>query len=477
VTGLARILLLVTLLGCAQRPQLPAPLEPLTRTPDAPFRRQPPPMRGQPDLRMPEVATHALENGVQLFTVERHDVPTVTVIFSSRLAGELHAGGEAGLAVLTGDMLIRGTRRLEVDRQLPSVATTMLHTQLSLEVLSDSFELSVRALAAAAMQPSFDATELERQRRVQIEILRDESRRIDGILRMLAARLRFGNDDRLAILPSGDFEQVKRFDIEDLRRFHWRAFRPDASAVFVVGDVSGESARQSIEAQFASWAPPPAPPDARRRPPARDQKQYEQRIHAIAGAGDQTHVLIASPGPPRASQDFDACTLLSYVLGRLFASRGNQALRHTTGASYGAQLEMESLSDRGEVYFTAIVDSKSAGDAVQAMLAELVRVGREPVSPSELAAAKARYLAEVQAALATNSGTAQLLAELHAFGLGLDHLQHLEERVRAIDADRLRIVAERYLDPARARVLVYTQLDDTLRDLLRVAPVARYELR
>jgi zinc protease len=433
---------------------------------------------------MPEVGRHTLDNGLAVYWVERRDVPTVTVTLATRAAGEAHAGLEAGLAVLTGDMLVRGTRlpngkvalRMHVDRQLPTVATTMLHTQLSLEVLADSLEPAMRALAGAVTQPSFEASELERQRRAQIEVLRDESRRIDGMLELLAARLRFGDDDRMAVLPSGDFDQLMRFGVEDLRRFHARAYRPEHSALVVVGDASGETVRRVAEAQFAGWTPPPAPaaPPAQ---PLRTKNPASRRIHAIAGSGEQTHVLIASPGPPRAHQDFDACVLLSYVLGRLFASRGNQALRHATGASYGAQLDVEALADRGELHFSAIVENGSAGEAVAAMLAELRRVVREPITPSELQASKARYLADVQAALAINSGTAQLLAELFVFGLDLQHLATLEQRVRAIDAERLRGVAQRYLDPERARVLVYTQLDDTLASLRRIAPVARYELR
>jgi zinc protease len=483
----ALVALVVLALLCAacapQRAPLPPPELPLTRTPDAAFRAHPPRVTSDGlGLVMPELVRETLPNGFELWVVSRRDLPMVSVSFVTRAGGEDAMPADPGLAVLTGDMLLRGTRmpdgrvqrQIAIHRRTPAVGTSMELTHVSFEVLSRSFGDAVAWLGHLVRTPAFESAELERQRAAQIEELRDEAWSIQGTMRRLSARLHHGDGHRLAALPSGDPERVESFAVADVRRFHAWAYRPEVSALVVVGDVSAADARALAKQHFGDWAPPPKPPDPAPVPLTPAPANFA--IHAIDQPSPQTHLMITSGGMARGSADYDACVLMGYVLGGLFESRGNQALRHASGAGYGAHFEVDARRHTGELYFWTVVDNRVAGASLTEMQTQLLRLQREQVSAAELLAAKARYLALIQDALATNDGTAGLLLEWFAFPLPDEALTGLEMRVRALTSVDLMRVAQRYFDVARTPVIVSSNLIETQASLASRGRLVRYRI-
>jgi predicted Zn-dependent peptidase len=241
-----------------------------------------------------------------------------------------------------------------------------------------------------------------------------------------------------------------------------------------VGDVSPDEAQRLAELHFGAWQPADKPPNP--APVTLVPQGDGFAIHAIDQPSPQTHLMITSRGMPRGSDDYDACVLLGYVLGGLFESRGNQALRHESGAGYGAYFEVDAHRQSGELYFWTVVDNSVAGAALAEMQSQLLRLQREPVTAAELLAAKARYLALVQDSLATNDGTAGLLIESFAFPLPDEALTGLEQRVRGMTPMDLMRVAQNYFDVARTPVIVSSDLSKTQASLAARGRVVRYKI-
>jgi predicted Zn-dependent peptidase len=475
-------LCLSSLAGCGpSRAVLPPAKRPFTRTPDAAFRRAPPAPGPTPPLALPSIERQRLDNGLALLLVPRPGVPYVSVNLVVRGAGEGSQPNRPGLAALTAGMLLRGSRRPgggvwlpTLHHEQPTVATAAGYVRGSVDVLSAALDEALVAMASVVRAPAFAPDELVRQRRAQLEAIGDESRQVLGLLQRLGTGLLYGDKHRLARAPSGTSEGVASLGVADVRAFHRHHYNPSDAALVLVGDFAAGPARTSVQQTFGSWrgaSAAAAPLASEVRRPA------GLAIHAVHGPTPQTHLEIVSPGPARAHPDFDSCVLIGHLLGRLFESRGNRALRHATGASYGAHFAVEARRGGGELVFFSVVDNGEAGRATRHMLVELERIRREPVTAQELAVAKTRYRAELNQVWASNSSAARLLAQHFAFEVPPSALSEVESRLAAITAATLQQVARRYFDPAHSQVVTYTNLDETLDQLRRVAPVVRYRVR
>ena len=238
--------------GCGPpRPDLPPPVAPLTRTPDAAFRKRPPPP--DPDVstsayRMPTIGRHTLDNGLAVFWVERKDSPLVATTFVGRTAGQQTAPRKPGLAELTARMLLRGTRfpngsllrAVNVDRREPAVAVHLGQVEFSLETLPDATSNATYLLGHMVQHPAFLADQLEGARRAQLESLRDDSNRALSLMWSLGARLLFGKDHLLAWDAKRIAQVLPHYSIHHVRDFHRASYHPMTSALVAVGHVTGD---------------------------------------------------------------------------------------------------------------------------------------------------------------------------------------------------------------------------------------------
>jgi zinc protease len=128
------------------------------------------------------------------------------------------------------------------------------------------------------------------------------------------------------------------------------------------------------------------------------------------------------------------------MAGRLFTEvRDKQGLAYSTGGSYPSR--------RGPgVFFTQLGTAPAnQARAEVAMLGELDRIRRDPVSPGELARAKAYLLGQFGLDRRTNARLAWYDAFFEALGVGPDFADRYAQAVEAVTAEDVQRVARTYL--------------------------------
>jgi zinc protease len=85
--------------------------------------------------------------------------------------------------------------------------------------------------------------------------------------------------------------------------------------------------------------------------------------------------------------------------------------------------------------------------AVDAMRVEVRRIREKMVGSKELADNKAFVTGSLPLRLETNDGVAGIILDMEFFGLGLDYLQRYKDLIYAITPQRVRVVANKYLEP------------------------------
>ncbi len=451
--------------SCAGRAALPPPSAPFTPTPDAGFReRAPEPWPAPPAAPRSGLQLVRLPNGLEVYYLERPGTPLVSLLYVSRAARELEAGVAPGLATLTGRALVASTSGsngevllgIRVGGVSPFVDVSKSGTAISLQVFSSGWRTALETLARIVQQPAFDPEVVADLRDALFEEAVDSELTFEGVVLPLAARVLLGEGDPWAVGARQRAEAARSLTRQDLIDYHLSRYRPSLGALIVVGDAPGAEVRELARKHFGAWEP---------RAPGRTRgvqslslgqskisTSKERRVLALVAGGDQVSILLPQRAVPPSHPDRVALELLAQILAGGFQSRAEVALRHAGGLTYGVDASLEGSSERAFLLISAQVDPVAIREGVRKLERELERLRAEPVSASELAAARSTYLGNSGGA--TNAGIGGAIASLYLDGQGGDDLPDFASLAGAVQPADLQRVALEYLNPRPDLVVV-----------------------
>ena len=131
-------------------------------------------------------------------------------------------------------------------------------------------------------------------------------------------------------------------------------------------------------------------------------------------------------------------------------------LRAHRGASYGVHTDYRTRRESADFLIEGDIRTDDLVEALRLVRDTLDRLGRQPLSPSELEAGKIGLLAEIAASHSKNADIAGSLAELHMTGLPPDFHASLAERINQTTAADLKAAVQRNLTSGRMTLAVWT---------------------
>jgi zinc protease len=410
-------------------------------------------------FRLPPRQRFTLPNGLPVVLAEHHKLPMVS--FSLIVRGGLAAEPDdrPGLADLTAALLKEGAggrtstklaEAVEAEGAELSLATWPDATVASLSALRDRLAPSLALLVDVVTRPDFPAAELERlrrQRRVRLTQLRDQPHYLAAVT---VQRVLFGGHP-YAHPAAGTAASLDAVTLDDVRAF-WRAAFVPANAVLVVAGAVTRTELEAALAGFAAWPagpapvfdPPPAPP-------------HDGRVLYLVdkpGAA-QSVITAALAGPPRATPDYAALTVLNAALGGQFVSRLNLNLREDKGYTYGARSRASFEVFAGTLTATAPVETRVTAPALREILAELEGVaGARPLAEAEIEYATGSLVNGYARRFETPDQIAGELLDVYLHGLPEDDPETLPARLRAVTPADVAAAGARHIRTDRLAVVV-----------------------
>jgi zinc protease len=265
------------------------------------------------------------------------------------------------------------------------------------------------------------------------------------------ARELYPGGHRYHLRVGGSAATVERLSRDDLLRFYREVYAPAGAALVVVGDVTADAVRPSLERTFGGWTGStgrhPAPAEAPQVP--------STRIVLVDRPGaEQSEIRVARVGPPRTAEDYVEAVVLNTLLGGSFTSRLNQNLRETHGYTYGAGSSFDWRLGPGPVVAGAAAQTTVTDSSVVEFLHELSRIRGAPPSREETEKTE-RYVAlSFPGQFETTSDVAARVADLVVYGLPEDFYDTFVRRVQEVSPEEIRETAGRYLDPDASLIVV-----------------------
>ena len=428
-----------------------------------------------PRFQLPQVQRRKLSNGLEVLLVEHHELPVVSMNLLIKSGAAADQNDRAGLASLTAALLDEGTNTrsaLDISNQLAAIGAQLGSgsgrdsSSVTLRTLERQIDKALEIYADVIVNPAFPKDELERARSsrlAQLSQLRDNA---DAVSDLVFASLLYGRKHPYGQPAIGDTASVSAVGDADLRRFYETYYRPNNAALIVVGDVTAASLMPKLERAFANWKSAPVPAVNLSTPPARERAA----IYIVDKPGAaQSVISIGQIGVERATPDFFPLLVMNNILGGGFVSRVNLNLREDKGYTYGARTSFDFRRAAGPFTASAGVQTAVTKESVSEFLKELRGIrGEMPVSDRELEIAKQAIIRGYPRGFETPDQIAGRLSDVVLYGLPDDYFNNYIARVRAVIKDDITRVANRYLDPSRAAILIVgdrTVIEPGLRSL------------
>lgn len=437
----------------------------------------PPPAGPAIAASAPVTNEFTLANGLRVVVVEKHDLPLLTALLTAQGGGATDPADRAGVGNLTADLMTKGTKTrsaTEIARQIETLGGSISSdasfdgSSVDVTVKADQAAPALAILADVARNPVFAPEEIERARAQTIDGVQVAIKNPSQLAGLVAARAALGD------LPyghplSGTPTSLKAITAADVQSTYRLTWRPEKTTLVLVGDVTLPKARALAERSFADWKTDPVVV----RSADRRASYPKPRVIVVdmPGAG-QAGVVVARPGIARSDAQYYPAAVANTILGGGFSSRLNQEIRIKRGLAYGAGSSVQAGRLPGAISGRTSTKNPSAPETVSIILAEMKRLGAEPVTPAELETRKAVLVGNFGRATETTEGIAGTVGGYVVQGLPLSELGAYTARVSAVDPAAVQAAAAKLLDPSAASIVVVGDAKLFLPELRKTYPDA-----
>ena len=407
-----------------------------------------------PKINLSQPATFTLPNGLKVFVVENHKLPKVAFSLSLDVDPVLE-GDMKGYVDITGQLLERGTTnrtKQQLDEEIDFIGATLStsangvyasslkkHQAKILEILSD-----------VVLNSDFKQEELDKLKKQTISGIESSKDDPDAIAANVRSVLVYGKKH-----PYGEItteETVEKVTLEACKNYYKTYFRPNVSYLAVVGDVSVKEIQPLIEKYFAAWEKADVPVNKYKMPAA--PKQTEVAFVHKEGASQSVINITYPVNLKKSNPDVVKTRILNSILGGSATARLFMNLREKHGYTYGAYSTLSADELVGYFNANAKVRNEVTDSALTQFMIELNRIADEKVTADELQGMK-NYASGIFAYTLQDPQTiARFAIETEKYKLPADYYATYMEQIAAVTIDDVKEMAEKYITPNNAIILV-----------------------
>ncbi len=433
-----------------------------------------PPFGEPTSLPIPDVWTDGLANGMKVYGIQNNELPLVR--FTIRMKGGLLLDDpdKVGVASLMGTLMTEGTvnrtpaeleEAIDILGASISVRVGRETVTISGNTLTRNYDATMALVEEILLEPRWDETEFQLVKQRTINALRQQEANPNAIAGNAYNKLLYGDGHILSNNALGTIESVESITIDDLQAFYERNLSPSIASMHVVGDVSPDRVMSSLAGLESRWQ-------------AKDVEfaEYElpepvdrSRIYFVDVPGAaQSVIRVGRLALAQTDDDYYPATVMNFRLGGGgFASQMLQILREQRGYTYGIGSGFSGTDIAGPFTVSTGVRSNVTYESLD-LIRDIMAEYADGFDESDLEATTGFLLKSNARAFETLGAKINMLQNISAYGLPHDYVVGREQIVRAMTRERIKELAERYVDPDR---MIYLVVGDAGTQLERLTAV------
>ena len=388
------------------------------------------------ELQIPEPTRFELANGMIVYLLEDHTLPTINASAMVRTGSRYEPADKVGLASLTGQVMRTGgtTSKTgeEIDQMLEraaaSVETFIGSTSggARLSVLKEDFDMGLGVLADILKNPAFREDKIDLAKVSSRSGISRRNDQVDAIAGREFNRLIYGTTSPYGRLM--EYVHVENITKQDLIDFHRRYFLPNAMMIAVWGDFSTAAMKSKIEGAFGDWAR-----GTMAVPPAPQARMATARTVNFIKKTDvnQSQIYIGHLGGKLNDPESALLNLADKALGGGQASRLFSKIRSEQGLAYAVwSFWGESYDYQGAFSMGGSTKSGTTVAMVKSILKEFEGAVTSGITESELRYAKESFLNSFVFEFDTKAKVINKLMTLEYYGYPKDYYQKQQQAVQ-----------------------------------------------
>src|ERR1035438_7346584 len=309
------------------------------------------------------------------------------------------------------------------------------------EFLSKDFNAGLALVADALLAPAFQEEEVRKTLSRRADGLKSTKDSPGAAINPYYRSFFFGSAHPYGRpADEASYDRIRRQDMVD---YHQKTYVGRNLIVIVAGDFDQAAAKARVTQTFG--AVPPGAAYAFAAAPAAPKNSEPRVLLVDKPDATQTYFVIAQPGVRRSTQDRVPLILVNTLFGGRFTSMINDALRVTSGLTYGASSSVQMSRLDGAITINSYTKTDTTAQAIDLALQVLKGLGDKGISADQLASVKAYVKGFYPTnTMETADQVAAVLGEMEIFGLGRDEVDQFFARVDAVTLEQANAVARKY---------------------------------
>jgi zinc protease len=367
----------------------------------------------------PSVST--LPNGIKL--VVQPERISHTVIVRGQIGmnpGVQDPPGKDGVDSIISDLLPYGTQtydRLTYQTELDKIAADVAAgPSFSLDVLTANFDRGMQLLADDELHAAFPANAFDIVKRQTVGELAGSVKSPDFLARRALVQALYPPGDPARRIPTP--QTAASVSLADVKGVYASTYRPDLTTIVVIGDITPDAARATVDKYFGAWKAVGPKPDLY-PPKVGPNSAHTATIPATGRI--QAEVGLTETLPLSYNDaDYPVLRLANTVLSSGFNSLLFQDLREQRGYVYSVSSSLAAGRNRSTFSVRYGADPQNIGRAEQLVIDDLTKLQQTPLDGDRLTRAKALNLGELPVSLESYDGIGNQFLTLSAREQPLD---------------------------------------------------------
>lgn len=425
------------------------------------FRQKVPTPGPAPKIQLGDYETFTLDNGLQIVVVENHKIPRVS--FQLLLDNDPTLEGDAtGTASMAGQILTKGTKtrtKAQLDEEIDFIGARLATNDNGLFAASLTKHVPklLELMSDVVLNPAFPTEELDKMKKQQLSALASEKDNPDAIARNVANVLRYSKKHPYGELTTE--ESVKNITLDNCKKYYNTYFKPNSAYMAVVGDITPAEAKTQLEKYLGAWKKGTLPAHTYDTPKAPDATQvaFVNKDESVQSVISVTYPVDLKPGAPDAIK---ASVMNSILGGGVFSGRLMQNLREDKAFTYGARSSLRTNKLVGRFSAGASVRNEVTDSSVVEFIKELNIMRDTDVDQKDLDLVLNSMTGSFARSLERPETMARFALNTIRYKLPKDYYATYLEKLNAVTKADVRAMAEKYIRPDNAYILVVGNQDE-----------------
>jgi zinc protease len=408
-------------------------------------------------------ATFTLPNGLQVLVIQDHRTPVVTQMVWYKVGSADETPGKSGLAHFLEHLMFKGTSKHPVgefsqtvlkvggdENAFTSVDYTGYYQRVPRDQLPKMMEFEADRMTGLILKdenvlPERDVVLEEYNMRVANN---PEARLDEQIMAALYLNHPYGRP------VIGWHQEIEKLGREDALAFYKRFYAPNNAILVIAGDVDVNEVRQLAEQTFGKVAAQPAIAASRIRP--QEPEPVAPRTVTLADPRVEQPTVkreyLVPSAATAAAGESPALDVLAQLMGNGSNSYLYRALVVDKPLAVNANAGYQSTSLDATQFSISVapkqgVDFATVEQVVDNVIADVVR---NPVPAEDLERVKTQLIAEAIYAQDNQAVLARWYGGGLTTGSSIEDIRSWPDRIRAVTAEQVRAVAQKWLDKKRS---------------------------